>query len=482
VLGRHGVLAQAFSERDGLAYVRPAECAPQLSQVDLGALPSGQRELEDQMSRGIKQPFDLRKGPLVRMTLYSLGPSRHVLLLVAHHLIFDGLSMEIFTRDLLRLYELAVSGREQDLPGLRHPSGEYAAFEKRRVAAILPDARLFWNSRWKEPEQMLLPGVTGPVRTVDAGEQVGFTIDGSPRAELLNVCRDLDITEFDFLLASLHCLLYRYGNDVPVVTIALGLRPVEYNENIGSFAQELPFALPVKQGMSFREFATSLHASLRELYKYRMVPLNRVMAGVRPSSLHTMVALSYLPVKRTVQLPGLAVRVDRMPNSWVRGALSALAHADDSTLSFIIRYPSRALTPDGAQRIAGHWRQVIERVTADPDASISALPVLSEAERETMAVSPPAAVPELVEPGLAAAREVDEVRQIWREVLKIGDIGIQDNLFDFGVDSLAVNRISSAIYRKIGVDIPLETFYDSPTIIEIADIIVHARREDGNAR
>ena len=96
MLGRHGVLAQAFSEREGIAYVRPAERAPQVAQADLSGLPSGQleSELEDQIRSIIQRPFDLHKGPLIRMTLYSLGQSRHVLLVVAHHLIFDGLSME----------------------------------------------------------------------------------------------------------------------------------------------------------------------------------------------------------------------------------------------------------------------------------------------------------------------------------------------------------------------------------------------------
>ncbi len=477
VLGRHGVLAQAFGERDGLPYARPASCAPQVSQADLSGLPPGQREaeFEDQLRRSIQQPFDLCHGPLVRMTLYSLDRSRHVLLLVAHHLIFDGLSMQIFTRDLLRLYELAVSGREPALPELRHSAGEYAAVEESRVAAALPGAQQFWRDRWKEPRRMMLPGVTGPIRAVDAGQQLEFTIDGHLRAELRDACQNLDITEFDFLLASLHCLLYRYGNDLPVVTIALGLRPAEYNENIGPFAHELPFALSGQRDSSFRDFAASLHSSLRELYQYRMVPLNRAMTGVPPSALHTEVSLSYLPVERSIHLPGLEVRTSRLPNSWVRGALWTLVYSEDSTLSFIIRYPSRVLTPDDAQAIAGHWRQVIEQVTADPDASVGTPSLLSAAEREQALRDDTR--PAGTDQDLAADGEVEEVRKIWREVLGVSDIGIRDDLFDFGVDSLTVNRISSVIYRKMGVGIPLETFYDSPTIIDISNIIARARRE-----
>lgn len=472
VLNRHGVLAQAFDERDGIAYVQPAERVPQIAQIDIT-----EPKLENHLRRAIQESFDLRNGPLLRMTLYSLSSSRHLLLLVAHHLIFDGLSMEIFTRDLLDLYELTASGRGRALPELPHSAEEYAAVEERQVAAILPDARRFWRDRWSEPQPMLLPGLAGPIRDVDEGEQVEFTIDGSLRGALLDVCRDLHITEFDFLLASLHCLLYQYGNEVPVVTIALGLRPQEYSKNIGSFAQELPFARPVKPGMAFRGFGAGLHASLRELYQYRMVPLNQAMAGLRPSALHTAVSLSYLQVESAIALPSLQVRAGRLPNSWVRGALWTLARAGDSDLTLIVRYPIRALTRDGAQRIAGHWRHLIEQVTANPDVNIDSLSVLSAAEREQLLVSPSRDDTQLTEPDLATDADVEEVRQIWREVLKLSDIGIRDNLFDLGVDSLAVNRISSVIYRKMGVDIPLETFYDSPTIIEISNLVASARQE-----
>jgi non-ribosomal peptide synthetase component F/acyl carrier protein len=389
VLGRHDVLSWAFGERDGRAYVRPAECVPQISQADLSGLPPGPREaeLEAQIRRSIQQPFDLRTGPLVRVTLYSLSEARHVLLLVAHHLVFDGRSMEIFARDLLRLYELAASGHEPDLPELRYSAGEYAVAEERRITDSLSGAQQFWRDRWAEPDQMLLPGVITPIRAADAGEQVGFTVDGSLRAKLLNVCQDLDITEFDFLLASLYCLLCRYGNDLPAITIALGLRPAEYKDHIGPFAQELPLVLPVRRSMAFRDFTASLHDSLRELYKYRVVPLNRARTGVRPSALHTAVALSYLRVERDIELPHLEVHVDRMPNSWVRGALWTLARADDSALNVMIRYPGRVLTGDGAQRIAGHWRHVIEQVTVNPDARIGTLSLLTEVERQQVLVS-----------------------------------------------------------------------------------------------
>ena len=198
------------------------------------------------------------------------------------------------------------------------------------------------------------------------------------------------LPEFDFLLASLHCLLYRYGNDLPVVTIALGLsRPQKSNETSDRSHKSCLSRCPRSPARPSATSQWTCVLACASSTGTASVPLNRAMAGLRRvCSLHAGGGvLSYLPVKRHIQLPRLDVHISRMPNSWVREPCGLLAHAEDSTLSVIIRYPSRALTRDDARRIAGHWRQVIEQVTANPDASMGALRFLGAAEREVVRAS-----------------------------------------------------------------------------------------------
>ena len=76
-----------------------------------------------------------------------------------------------------------------------------------------------------------------------------------------------------------------------------------------------------------------------------------------------------------------------------------------------------------------------------------------------------------VSPLAAADPIVAEIRTIWQDVLQIPEIGLHEDLFDLGGHSLTVTRISSRIHRRLGVEVPLETFFDAPTIAEIADVV-----------
>jgi acyl carrier protein len=73
------------------------------------------------------------------------------------------------------------------------------------------------------------------------------------------------------------------------------------------------------------------------------------------------------------------------------------------------------------------------------------------------------------------------VRQIWQEVLQIDEIGYDEDLFDLGGHSLTITRIMSRIQKRTGVRVPLDAFYDTPTIAEIAEL-VDAQLAEGVAR
>lgn len=63
------------------------------------------------------------------------------------------------------------------------------------------------------------------------------------------------------------------------------------------------------------------------------------------------------------------------------------------------------------------------------------------------------------------------IREIWQEVLAIDDIGVDEDLFDLGGHSLTITRISGRIHQRLGVEVPLEVFFDTPTIGEIAQYL-----------
>jgi acyl carrier protein len=60
------------------------------------------------------------------------------------------------------------------------------------------------------------------------------------------------------------------------------------------------------------------------------------------------------------------------------------------------------------------------------------------------------------------------VAEIWREVLGLKQVGIHDNFFDLGGHSLLATQVTSRISQMFGVAVPVRTFFESPTVAELA--------------
>ena len=63
------------------------------------------------------------------------------------------------------------------------------------------------------------------------------------------------------------------------------------------------------------------------------------------------------------------------------------------------------------------------------------------------------------------------IATIWKEVLKIDKVGIYDNFFDLGGNSLLATRINSRLRQTFELDLPLRSIFEKPTIMAIAEYI-----------
>lgn len=69
------------------------------------------------------------------------------------------------------------------------------------------------------------------------------------------------------------------------------------------------------------------------------------------------------------------------------------------------------------------------------------------------------------------------IAEIWQEVLGIEMIGIYDNFFELGGHSLLGTQVISRIRKSFHEDISIRTVFTSPTIADLAEIIVQRRVE-----
>src|SRR5262249_1752976 len=144
LVGRHAILRSAIVQTGDtpLQIVRGEITLPwheeDWSDVDQSAF---QSRLDEFLSADWARGFDFAQGPLLRVTLLRRAPDRHVLVFSHHHMLLDGWSIPVLTRELLELYVGLQTGASPDLPRTR-PYRDYIAW---LAAQDLGAARIFWQ-------------------------------------------------------------------------------------------------------------------------------------------------------------------------------------------------------------------------------------------------------------------------------------------------------------------------------------------------
>jgi amino acid adenylation domain-containing protein len=378
VVDRHPPLACAIEERRGAPFLVAAAVRPRVERVDVPAGPA----LDDLVRREILRPFDLGRGPLVRFTLCALGPERHLLLVVAHHVVFDGGSKDVLVRDLVRLYEARAGGAAVALPPV--PAwGDLAEEQRRRLESGLAAAEEHWSQRWGSPEGVTLPGLLRQVTGVEPGDSVGLDVDGLSDA-LDGAVRALGASRFELLLTALLALLHRYGNDPAVVAVDLSTRTDAGRDSVGFFVNELPLSVPRLPGRTFADLLGATRIALHDLSRVRDVPLARAVPGIGPRTAVAPVSVSYRRREDAAgpRFAGVAASVDWMPfNHAARGTLRVQVVDGPGSLAGSLQFSPDALDRRSAERVAGHLATLLGAALSSPAAPVARLPLLDGPER-----------------------------------------------------------------------------------------------------
>ncbi|MFD8564075.1 condensation domain-containing protein [Streptosporangium canum] len=526
VVERHPVLAATLAEQDGHVRLVPGEAPPPIrfevvsgpsggafgdvsapsggTSGEAPALSGGASGSSGGIEAEVSRPFDLVTGPLARFTLFRLAPARHVLQLVAHHAVFDGMSKDIVLRDLAAAYGGSA------LPPLPISYGEAARAEQDRVAAGLEGAAEFWRPRWHDDQDLLLPGAARPSLRAAPGETVDLALGG----ETAGVAERLGLTRFEVVLAALHTLLHGYGNDRVAVAVDLSTRTEETRDHVGLFVNELP-VVSTPRG-TFAEFARSIREELRAVYRYREVPLARALGGISPRTALTPVSVSYRRRSGADPVfPGLDASVDWTAfNGAVRNTLHLQIVESPDGLAARLQFNPDVLSRAACESVAGNLRALLLGIAARPDAPITELSspgreavptrdaapagapgtvpasvaasvaiasgtvpasvaIASGAVADSAPDAPPAA-------GAAAGTVADpallgEVEAIWCEVLGVDEIRPDDDLFDLGGHSLSITQIIARVRDRMDVELSFEVFIDTPTVAGVAEEIARSR-------
>ncbi|QXJ23366.1 amino acid adenylation domain-containing protein [Actinomadura graeca] len=420
LLDRHAALRTAFvtSAAGELVQLVLAKAPLPWREADLGDLGEAEREAAfDRLLTGdLRVPLDLESPPLLRFTLVGMGRERSELVLTAHHAVFDGWSLPLLAKDLLRLY--GSGGDASALP----PVPGHRGFLAWLSSQDRDEAARAWADDLDgldEPVMLAPDGPSGPSAPPgvdeDGAGQVPVPLSARDAAELSRRAAEMGVTPNTIVQGAWALLCGRLTGrrDVVFGATVSGRPPAVpgVDEMVGMFLNAVPVRVRWAPEDSVARVLTGLQGRQAALLDHHHAGLTDVqrLTGFR-TLFDTYVAFESFPVDRTGlaeagEAAGIGCTGIRLVTA-THYPLTVMAMADaDSRLRLTLQYQRNAFDADAASTMATRFGRILAQMAADPTRPVGTLDVLDEAERDHLLRElndTAAPTPDLTIPGLFA--------------------------------------------------------------------------------
>jgi amino acid adenylation domain-containing protein len=395
---RHESLRTVIQVRNGrpVQSIQPAR--PIAATVtDLSTIAATEREAEARLccAGQARQPFDLVNGPLFRVHVTRLDEEDHIIVVTMHHIISDGWSLGVLTREVASLYEAFSSGGRSPLSELNIQYADYAVWQREYLEGEVLDEQLrYWGEQLQGlPGALELPADRPrPSKQSYRGETLAFTLPHSLSERLNELSQHHDATLFMTLLAAFQLLLYRYTNqrDILVGTPIANRNREEIENLIGFFVNTLVLRTQIPFDGSFSDLLSRVRESCLGAYAHQDLPFEKLVEELQPERslsfnplFQVMFALQNSPMPDP-ELSGLRLSSEPFDAGVSRFDLELHLRESAEGLSGMVVYSADLFDQTTIARLLAHFENLLEEIVAAPSSHLSDYRILSEPEQRTL--------------------------------------------------------------------------------------------------
>ncbi|WP_424211346.1 non-ribosomal peptide synthetase [Streptomyces sp. BI20] len=390
IVDRHEVLRTVYHHRDGAAEAEPRV-------IDGYRLPLPVTELADEAAvrafhdADAHAPFDLAGTVPLRARLGRLAEDEHVLLLTLHHIVTDGWSMRLLYTELERAYAARVGAPAEQLPALALQYADFASWQRTRITG---ERRERLTSFWREE----LAGAAPVDLPIDRPRPPVFGHSGASRyldlpPELITRLREFGRSEgatlYMTMLAGFAATLRRWTgqDDLVVGTSVSGRDHPAFGDLVGFFVNTLPLRVRTGGDPGFAELVRATRQTTLRAYAHQELPFDLIVDALalpRDPSRPPLTSVMFLLDETPDTAPALA-GLDTEPLDFSSRAtkydLMISVHDTGSAVRALVEYPTDLFDPETVDRLLGHFLTTLDAAVTAPQSPLSALPLLTPAER-----------------------------------------------------------------------------------------------------
>jgi arthrofactin-type cyclic lipopeptide synthetase C len=397
IVARHESLRSRFAQLNDEAQVliAPVDSGLSLIEVDWRQQPQTDEALRALIETEARGPFNLQDGPLIRGRLLRLADEHHVLLLTMHHIISDGWSMGVLTRELMALYQAFSHGEDDPLPPLALQYADYAVWQRRWLSGeVLQRQSDYWQQTLAgAPALLSLPtDRPRPAQQDHHGGSVEIVLDEQTSAGLKTLCQRHAVTPYMVLMSAWAMLLARLSgqSDVVIGSPVANRTRAEIEGLIGMFVNTLALRIDTSGDLTGAALLARVKVQTLAAQAHQDLPFEHVVEITRP-----LRSLSHTPLFQTLvswdssvapalALDGLTLEGVAGENHFVKFDLSLSLGENPQGIRGALRYATALFDESTVRRFVGYLQRLLAALVSDDQALLAQLNLLAAEEQQRL--------------------------------------------------------------------------------------------------
>lgn len=366
--------------------------------------------LKNRLSEQTHLPFDLERGPLLRVILFKQASENYVLLMVAHHIIVDLWSLAVLMQELGALYRADTKGTTPVLTPLAATYTDYVGWQSELLRGEAGERlETFWRQELAgaSPVLDLHTDKPRPPLQTYKGASEPLRLDALLTRRLKNLSRTHHATLYTLLLAAFQTLLYRYTGqeDLSVGSPTNGRNSARFARTVGYFVNPVVIRSHPAGASSFVEFLSRVRKTVLNAFAHQEYPFDLLVKRLQPERdprrsplFQVMFALNQAHLLKDeglaafalgeegarMELGGLRLESVRLEQRVAQFDLALTVAEVDDGLAASLEYNTDLFEAATIRRMLAHFHTLLESIVQDPAQPLARLNILTTGERQQL--------------------------------------------------------------------------------------------------
>jgi amino acid adenylation domain-containing protein len=391
VFERHSIFFSVLKDIDQKPYLDIIPHEVQLQYLDLST--SSQVELDQYINTNARKKINLYKDRLYSLFLFKKGEGDYIFQLNVHHLIFDGLSLQVFINDLGFIYNTLIRNSDEQLSSIALTQADFSEWERVTFNEDLQNAQLNY---WKEQLKGIIPVLNFPYDMQRPsvlsgfGNRISYKVNETLSKKIIALSKKNNCTLFTTMLSFYSILIHKYTSDNDFcIGVPVSYRPDSILDTIiGMFVNTLVLRFSFNDDLTIDQLLQHTKKNTIDALSNQEIPFEKIVKAVNPERINNINPLFQVSFAWQENMDA-SFGFDDIKSSRlaINGGVSPFDISlymweNNGSIEGEFEYNTDILTSETIIRLKNNFLHLMQSLVENPVISIASSEMISEQEKK----------------------------------------------------------------------------------------------------